>query len=341
MMRELEVDGAVTPSEAAEHVEDQPAAPREPVVITGSITKPPNLPASGFFDPDNPDSEPDIILERVLLERKPKPASGILGRIWQRILLEIGDAQREEFRLAKPVAFYDDQLEQVIIVPANLGAFTTDLTSVPRLFTWLIPRTGVHLPAAILHDGLVHGPNEEPTYIADTEIPREESDRILRDAMRGLGATWARRWLVWATVLIATLAGGRNKMRWLPTIAITCGIILAFGTAATIDLIDCKAPLPWMGDLPWWRELLHGGGVAVIVSAVLALVGWGGHRRAGLIFGLALALLLHVTVAVALVFAIFGAVEAFLERRVIRFFIYFVSVAVIVGAIFGLAVAFC
>ena len=62
-------------------------------------------------------------------------------------------------------------------MPANLAHFRTDLTSVPAWFTWLVPRTGVHLPAALIHDGLILSPGEPQTYIASQVIERETADR--------------------------------------------------------------------------------------------------------------------------------------------------------------------
>ena len=46
------------------------------------------------------------------------------------------------------------------------GGLPTDLTSVPWLFTWLVPKTGAHLPAALLHDGLVGDHDDPPSYLS-------------------------------------------------------------------------------------------------------------------------------------------------------------------------------
>ncbi|MEL7207734.1 MAG: DUF1353 domain-containing protein, partial [Actinomycetota bacterium] len=171
-MEELHVSGDISVQEAGEQVVDDAAKPREPqITVGGDIETPPDLPPTGFFDPDDPGSEPDITLKRVIVARdeKPRPTS-LLKRIVRWISEVMTEDEREMFELTKPIGYYDGPLDQVIVVPANLAKFQTDLTSVPRLFTWLVPRTGAHLPAALVHDGLVHRPDEPPTYISDKEV---------------------------------------------------------------------------------------------------------------------------------------------------------------------------
>src|SRR4051812_49734978 len=68
----------------------------------------------------------------------------------------------ETFALGRRLGYADRHLGE-LLVPADLATFRTDLTSVPALFTWLVPKTGAHLPAALLHDGLVCDP-ADPTY---------------------------------------------------------------------------------------------------------------------------------------------------------------------------------
>jgi hypothetical protein len=225
---------------------------------------------------------------------------------------------REIFKLEQPIGYWD-HLVGAVIVPASLALFRTDLTSVPRYFTWLVPTTGLHLPAALVHDGLVHDPLEPQTYIADKVIDRATADRIFRDGMRDLGASWVQRWLVWTAVATATIFKEPFKRTWWPRIAValTVLVIVVLGTAATIDLIDCRAPLPWMADRPGWLEVVYGAIAAVIIPALLSLL-WRPRWQAGLIAGIALALLLHVTVAIAIVFAIYSAIESLLDGKIGR-----------------------
>ncbi len=263
-------------------------------LIVSKIDKPPGVEKSGFFNPRNPSAPYEIVLRRVV---------------------ENGG---ELFQLREPIGYWDAEVGGVI-VPADLDVFRTDLTSVPQIFTWLVPKSGTHLPAALVHDGLVHKPEEPQTYVADQVIDRSTADRIFRDGMRDLGATWVLRWLVWTAVATATMVEGPARKMWRNWLVfgLTVLIIATAGTAATIDLFDCRAPLPWMADRPWWQEVLHGGMVAVVVPFVLSPL-WGRMWRAGVVAGIALALLLHVTFAVAVVFAVFNAIESIFERRLGR-----------------------
>jgi Flp pilus assembly protein TadB len=61
---------------------------------------------------------------------------------------------QEVFALFRRIGYADRHLGD-LVVPADVGTFTTDLTSVPSVFAWLVPRTGRHLPAALVHDVLI------------------------------------------------------------------------------------------------------------------------------------------------------------------------------------------
>ena len=103
---------------------------------------------------------------------------------------------------------------------------------------------------------------------------------------------------------------------WL-AVALTVVVVLVGGTLATIDLFDCRELLPWMADRPAWLEVVTGTLGAAIIPFVISLL-WGRQWRAGVIAGVALALLFHVTVAVAIVFAVFAALDAAGEGQVGR-----------------------
>lgn len=308
--------GPIPPEQAAAEVTRDAARGPGPV-LTPPITKAPGVGKSGFFDPTHPDASYHVVLQR---------------------LIENG---REIFKLEQPIGYWD-HLVGAVIVPADLGLFRTDLTSVPRYFTWLVPTTGLHLPAALVHDGLVHDPLEPQTYIADKLIDRATADRIFRDGMRHLNASWVQRWLVWTAVATATIFKEPLRRTWWSRIAValTVLVIVGLGTAATIDLIDCRAPLPWMADRPGWLEVVYGGIAAVIIPALLSLLWWPRYQ-AGLIGGIALALLLHVTVAIAIVFAVYSAADAFGERQIIRGLRSAGLAAVLIGAIVLIGVWVC
>ena len=71
--------------------------------------------------------------------------------------------------------------------------FTTDFASVPRIFTWLLPRYGRWTQAAILHDYL--------WSLAEAgQIAKFDADGIFNRAMRELGVPYLRRWIMWTAV---------------------------------------------------------------------------------------------------------------------------------------------
>ncbi len=230
----------------------------------------------------------------------------------------------EDFSLERRLGYHDRLLGE-LLVPDDPD-FRTDLTSVPALFTWLVPKTGAHLPAALLHDALVAGPDGPSSYVS-TEghvVDRVTADRVFRDAMADTGTGVVRRWIVWTAVTVATIFVGR-EVPWSRTrqwsyraaASLTIAAILYLGYCATSDLFDrswvAALDLPWMGARPWWVELVGGFGGAVVVPLALSLL-WGRLRMAGAIAGVMLAVLLHVTVGLAVIASGYVAVERLARR---------------------------
>ena len=125
----------------------------------------------------------------------------------------------EQFLLNTRLA-YRDRMLGVILVPGRDGVLQTDLASIPQIFSWLVPKTGTLLPAALIHDGLTPPPDN--TYVGPA-VEQSDADRVLRDAMRDLGTGWIQRWLVWTAVAMATeFKSGIRNHAWktLPGIAI-------------------------------------------------------------------------------------------------------------------------
>ncbi|QIX27773.1 DUF1353 domain-containing protein [Nocardioides sp. JQ2195] len=278
------------------------------------------LPALGGLPevPPNPHEDPRIVLERHSVEG------------------------REQFALERRIAYRDRHFGE-LLVPADTVTFRTDLTSVPTLFTWLVPKTGAHLPAALLHDGLCHDDDEAPTYTSTDghSIDRVEADRVFRDAMADTGTGVVRRWLVWSAVTTATLLRGdqvpwRASTTWRHRVVIglSLAVVLVLGVLATVDLFDLGGvELPWMGERPWWLELIGGLAGAIAVPLVMGLA-WGRFRVAGWVMGIGLAVLLHVTVGLLGVTGLYRVVE----RLASRFPMVAAGLAVLTGFLAGVVV---
>ena len=89
--------------------------------------------------------------------------------------LELLSINGREFAMLRQISYDDPEHPEPFTVPADLARFRTDLASVPDVFTWLVPRSGIFLPAAVLHDALVR----KGTYMGPT-IDRVEADQIGR-----------------------------------------------------------------------------------------------------------------------------------------------------------------
>jgi hypothetical protein len=89
------------------------------------------------------------------------------------------------WRLVEPVIY--EGKTQTFIVPTG---FKTDLASVPRLFTWLIPRYGIYTKSAVLHD-----------FLCRTKaVNRSDADGLFRRTMRESDVPFLHRWMMWAAV---------------------------------------------------------------------------------------------------------------------------------------------
>ncbi|MFD3841678.1 DUF1353 domain-containing protein [Streptomyces sp. NPDC058642] len=232
--------------------------------------------------------------------------------------------RHECFRMQRRIAYRDRHLGE-LLVPRETGTFRTDLTSVPAFLTWLVPKTGEHLPATLLHDGLSH-PEGLPEYTStDGKVVRRvEADRVLRDALADAGTALIRRWLIWSAVATATMWRGEGTYwpRWLQwryrlIVGLTGLGILVLGTWATIDLLDVEISwlgnLWWMGNRPWWEELVGGLTAAIVFSMGWAAT-WGRFWRAGAVVGVSLAVLLHVMAVLLLISAMYQVAERFTRR---------------------------
>lgn len=230
----------------------------------------------------------------------------------------------ERFELRRRIGYAtrpsSDSGGHAFLVPADLRRWRTDFASVPAIFGWLVPRTGEHLPAALVHDALVDGP---AAYLGPA-VTRDEADRVFRDAMADLGTGVVRRWLVWTAVTLATMllrrAGRADSWERPYYFAICLGtlsVIAIVGLVATanlfapyhVPLTDLVWTWPWMrSDAGFVVMLAQGVAGAIAIPALLSLL-WLRFWRAGLIAGVALAVLLHVTAAIAVLTLLYLALE--------------------------------
>lgn len=216
--------------------------------------------------------------------------------------LELRSIDGRAFTVLRRFAYASDDYAEAFVVPADLRTFTTDLASVPSVFTWLVPTSGEFLPAAVLHDALVH-----PGDHLGPEVDRVEADRLFRTAMIELGTGRVRAWLMWAAVTTGTLWwSGSWRLRGV--LVGLLGAVAVLGVVATLDLVDVWDVLPWMGERGPAAELAGGAAGAVVIPSLLAL-SWGRLWPAGVITGVALALLLHVTAVLALLYGGYRLLE--------------------------------
>jgi hypothetical protein len=218
-----------------------------------------------------------------------------------------------KFEMLRKIGYRDPRHREPFVVPDDLETFRTDLASIPWLFAWLVPGLGSHLPAVLIHDGLIPGTDGKKTYEGE-DVDREEADRVLRDGMGDLGTPKIRRWLMWTAVVIATaIVAIRPRWYWPVVVIGSLGVVLGLGVVATLDVIDVWDVLPWMRDGPAWRELLLGGSFAVLIPLTLSAL-WLRLWPAGAIAGVALALLLHVTVVLAVLYGLYWIADTTISR---------------------------
>ncbi len=232
-----------------------------------------------------------------------------------------GGRARESFRMLRRIAYEDEEYGE-LLVPADLTSFRTDFASVPTPLTWLVPRTGAHLPAALVHDGLVGGNDYVATRYPPGADPidRVAADLVFRRGMRDSHIPLIRRWLVWSAVTLGTIWEGsetwsrRRHLRYLVAALGSLLLVAALGVVATLDLFDVVAWLPWMGAGRGFVLELAGGLAGAVVIPLLLSLTWGRFAIAGAVTGVALAVLLHVTALLLGLTALYQLAERVARR---------------------------
>jgi len=118
------------------------------------------------------------------------------------VVQEVDRGDGSRWRLVEPLTYQGR--DEPFVVPAG---FETDFASVPRAFTWLIPRYGRYTKAAILHDFLSQ-------QAAAGKFAWVDADGIFRRTMRELGVPILRRWLMWAAVRLRSIVEFAPSSLW-------------------------------------------------------------------------------------------------------------------------------
>jgi len=144
----------------------------------------------------------------------------------------VGDS---DFALVEPLTYRGNR--DTFVVPAG---FVTDFASVPRLVTWLLPRYGAYTRAAILHDHL---------WERD-DVTKADADGLFRRAMRELGVSAPRRWMMWAAVRTASGMRGAAARDWIAYLLVA-PLSLAFVAVPAI-VVQTWLLLFWLVELLFW-----------------------------------------------------------------------------------------
>ena len=148
------------------------------------------------------------------------------------VLLYIGGGQYRTVGASEYVGQTD-----VIHIP---DGFPTDLATVPRVFWWLLPPTGVYERSAVVHDfGCVQ--LAEGTCL----LSSRDVDGLFRRIAREGGAGFVTRWLLWTGVRWGALGNPHRRAGWwrdAPLVLTITALTLAAVAGATY-LLDRLAHL--------------------------------------------------------------------------------------------------
>jgi len=130
------------------------------------------------------------------------PPSAVVLGFPEGTVVDVEQIDDVNWRLLKELDYRGNR--DLFQVPAGQG---TDFASVPRVFVWFLPRYGRYTKAAVLHD-----------YLWRVRVPagmkRIDADGLFRHAMRELGVTFLRRWIMWAAVRWGALTKPDGRKDW-------------------------------------------------------------------------------------------------------------------------------
>jgi hypothetical protein len=128
--------------------------------------------------------------------------------------------------------------------------FLTDFASVPRLFTWLVPRSGQYTKCAVLHD-----------WLLETQaVSRCDADGLFRRTMREIGVAVLRRRVMWAAVRVAGGFASCGPVQLLAIIGIAL-VILPVAIPGTLLVLAALVVL-FVVELAVWGVMKAFGSVA-------------------------------------------------------------------------------
>lgn len=140
----------------------------------------------------------------------------------------------EVWLLVEPVVYAGRT--DLIVVPEDSR---TDFATVPRVFTWLIPRYGVYTRAAILHDYLC-----EMVHRGSPIVTRRDADGLFRRVLRECGVSLVRRWLMWAAVRAASKMSDASLGDWVRLLVIAIPAVLLL--AVPMAVVAAWSALFWL-----------------------------------------------------------------------------------------------
>lgn len=189
-------------------------------------------------------------------------------------------------------------------VPATENEpFVTDLASVPRILTWLVPRYGKYTKAAVLHDYYCtyfrqeavetlpmasevfkKGIAEEAERRSIELDDRSDADEIFRLAMTELKVPWITRWLMWTAVSWATLVtslrtgrSSRKGLQWVGRAVLLAGVaaaVVLFFTGRFGALLDLSLGWKWLRVVALAYVLWAGIALVVLAAGYVAQGRW-------------------------------------------------------------------
>lgn len=116
----------------------------------------------------------------------------------------------------------------VYTVPAG---YISDGASVPRSLSWLYPKYGEYLKAAVLHDWLI------TDVLAKQAIDSNSVDRLFRQAMHSLDIPKLRQWIMWAGVRIGAIVNKHRRKGSLKTFPQLLFVLLLASPLAVPSII--------------------------------------------------------------------------------------------------------